>query len=79
MARKPFYLSEKTLPRRRKKAWEGKSENEAPGDKETWIDPHEGTERIENDFQRDKATSEIAWAYLSPSCSSDMHLGNSPP
>ena len=55
-----------------------KSENEAPGDEERGIDPHEGIERIENDLQRDEATLGIAWAHLSPSCNSDIHLGNSP-
>ena len=37
-----------------------KSENEASGDEEIGIDPHEGTERTENALQRDKATSRIA-------------------
>ena len=47
-------------------------------DNETRIDPHEGTERTDNDLQRDKATLGTAWAHLSPSYSSDIHLGNSP-
>ena len=42
MARKPFYLSGKTLPHERRKAGERKSESEAPEDEETEIDPHEG-------------------------------------
>ena len=41
--------------------------------------PHEGTERAENGLQRDEATSGTAWANPSPSYSSDIHLGNSPP
>ena len=56
-----------------------KSENEASGDEETRIYPHEGTERIENDLQRDEAMSGTAWAHLNPSCSGDIHLDNSPP
>ena len=60
MMRKPFYLSRKTLPHRRRKAGVRKSENEAPRDEETGIDPHEGTEGTENDLQRDEATSGIA-------------------
>ena len=74
-----FYLSEKTLLHRRRKAGERKSENEALGGEETGIDPHEGIERTDSDLQRNEATSGIAWAHLSPSCSSDIHFGNSPP
>ena len=47
-ARKPFYLSGKTLPRKRKKAGARKSKSGAPGGEEIGIDPHEGTGRIEN-------------------------------
>ena len=79
MVRKPFYLSGKTLSRKKRKAGARKSENEAPGDEETEIDPHEGIERIENGLQRDEATSGTAWAHHSPSCSSDIHPDNSPP
>ena len=56
-----------------------KKREQALGDEETWIDPHEGTERIENGLQRDELTSGTAWAHLSLSCSSDIHPGNSPP
>ena len=79
MVRKPFYLSRKTLPRRRRKEGVRKSENEALGDEETGIDPHEGTERTENGLQRDEPMSRTAWAHLSPSCSSDIHPNNSTP
>ena len=77
--RKPFYLSGKTLLRKRRKARAKKIENEAPRDKEIRIDPHERTKRIENGIQRDEATSGIAWPHLSPSCSSNIHPSNSPP
>ena len=72
-------LSKKTLLHRRRKAGARKSEDEAPGGEETGINPHEGTERTENDLQIDEATLGTAWAHLSQSCSSDIHLDNSPP
>ena len=50
MARKPFYLSGKTLPRQRRKAGARKNESEASGEGETGIDPRKGTERAENDL-----------------------------
>ena len=70
---------QETLPSKRRKARARKSESETLGDEETGIDPHEGTERIENGLQRDEATSGTAWAHLSLSCSSDIHPSNSPP
>ena len=79
MAKKPFYLSGKTPPRKRRKAGARKSENEAPGGEETGIDPHEGTGRIENDLPRDEATLGTVWAHLILIYSSDIHLDNSPP
>ena len=45
----------------------------------TEIDHHKEAERTESDLQRNEATSGTAWAHLSPSCSCDIHLGNSPP
>ena len=78
-ARKPFYLSRKTLPCKRRNTRARKSESRAPKDEEIEIDPHEGTVRIENGLQRDEATSRTAWAHPSPSYNSDIHLGNSPP
>ena len=48
MARKPFYLSGKTLMRKRRKARARKSESGAQGDEEIGIDPHEGIEITEN-------------------------------
>ena len=74
-----FLSKRENSPRKRRKAGARKSENEAPGDKETRIDPHERTERTENGLQRDEAMSGTAWAHLSPSCSSDIHPDNSPP
>ena len=59
-ARKAFYLSGKTLSHKRRKARARKSENKAPRDEETRIDPHEGTKRTENGIQRDEATSRIS-------------------
>ena len=56
-ARKPFYLSGKTLLRQRRKAGARKSKSGAPGEEETGIDPCEGTKRKENSLQRDEATS----------------------
>ena len=79
MARKPFYLSGKTLPRKRRKARARKSESGARENEETEIDPHEGTERIKNGLQRDEETLGTSWAHPSLSYSSDIHLGNSPP
>ena len=77
--RKPFYLSGKTLPRKRRKAGARKRENEALGDKETGIDPHEGTTRTENSLQREEATSGTAWAHHISSYNNDIHPENSPP
>ena len=77
--RKPFYLSGKTLPCKKRKAGVRKSESGASEDEGTEIDPHEGTERTENGLQRDKATSGTAWSHPSPSYINDIHLGNSPP
>ena len=54
--RKPFYLSGKALPCKRRKVEVRKRENEAPGDDEAGIDPHEGTGKIENDLQKDEVT-----------------------
>ena len=55
-ARKPFYLSGKALPCRKRKVEVRKRENEALGDDEVWMDPHEGTKKIKNDLQKDEAT-----------------------
>ena len=56
-----------------------KKKNEALGEEETRIDPHEGTERTENGLQRDEAMSGTAWAHLSLSCNNDIHPENLPP
>ena len=77
--RKPFYLSGKTLPRQRRKAGARKNESGAPKDEEIGIDPRKGTEKAENDLQRDEATPETTWAHLSPNYNNDIHLDNSPP
>ena len=79
MARKPFYLSGKTLMRKLRKIGVRKRKDEAPGDEETGIDPHEGTEGTKSGLQRDEATSGTARAHLSPSYSSDIHPNNSLP
>ena len=42
-------------------------------------DPHEETERNENNPQRGEGLSETAWDHLSLSCSNGIHLNNSPP
>ena len=62
MARKLFHLSGRTLSRKRRKAGARKSNNEAPRDEETGIDPHERTEGIESGLQRDEETSGTAWS-----------------
>ena len=64
---------------RRRIAGARKNENEALGDEEIGISPHEGTEKTESGLQRDEAMSGNSWAHLSPSCSSDIHPRNSPP
>ena len=76
MAKKPSYPREEALQPTRRKAGLTRDENEALGDKGTERDPQEGTE---NDSQREGAASEIAWDHLSPSYSSGIHLGGSPP
>ena len=59
MAKKPFYLRGKTLPRKRRKVGARKNESGAPKDEKTGIDPREGTKRAENGLQRDEASSRI--------------------
>ena len=58
MAKKPFYPSKGALLRKRRRAGATRNWNEAPGGKETGIDPLEGIEKIENDPQRGEGTSE---------------------
>ena len=77
--RKPFYLSGKTLPCKRRKAGARKSESGASGGEDTGDRSPRRDERTENNLQRQEATSGIAWAHLNSSCSNDIHPGNSPP
>ena len=55
-----------------------KKENEAPRDRQTGTDPQGGAEKAENGPRRDEGTSGIAGDHLSLSCSSGIHLSNTP-
>ena len=79
MAKKPLYPSEGALLLKMRKAGARRNGNKAPEDKEIGTDPHGGTEEIENDPRKDEETSKTAWDLPSLSCSSGIHLGNSPP
>ena len=79
MAKKPLFPSEGALLLKRRKAGATRNGNEAPGGEEIGTDPHGGIEKKDNDPQRGEGMSVTAWDHLSPSCSSSIHLGNSPP
>ena len=76
MAKKPSHPREEVLQPTRRKVGLTDNGSEALGDKEIEKDPQEGTE---NDPQRGEEASETAWDHLSPSYSSSIRLGSSPP
>ena len=70
---------QRALPLKRKRAGVTRNRNEALGGRQTGTDPQGGTEKTESDPQEEEGTSGIAWDHLSLSCSSGIHLGNTPP
>ena len=79
MAKKPSYPSIGVLLLKRKRAWAIRNGKEAPGGRQIGIDPQGGIEKTESGPQKGEGMSETTWDHLSLSCSSAMHLGNSPP
>ena len=58
MVKKPSYPSKGALLLKRRRAGVTRNGNEAPRGRETRTDSQGGTEKIENDPQRDEGTSE---------------------
>ena len=79
MVKKPSYPRKEGLLLKRKRAGAIKNGNEALGGRQTGTDPQGGAEKKESGPRKDEGTLEIAWDLLSLSCSSGIHLGNTPP
>ena len=79
MVKKPSYPSKEALLLKRKRAGAIKKGNEAPRGRQIGTDPQGGAEKTESSPRKDEGTSEIAWDHLNLSCSSGIHLGNTPP
>ena len=71
MVKKPSYTKEEAPQPKRRKVKLTRNGSEALGDKETKIDPQEGTE---NYPQKGEGASETAWDHLSSSYNSGIHL-----
>ena len=79
MVKKPSYPSKGVPQPKKKRAGATRNGSEAPGGRQIGTDPQGGAGKIESDPQKDEGTSETAWDHLSQSCSSGIHLGNTPP
>ena len=79
MVKKPSYPSKEALLLKRKRARATKNGNEAQGGMQTRTDPQEGAKKTESGPRKYNGPSEIAWDHLILSCSSGIHLENTPP
>ena len=77
--KKPSYLSKGVPLLKRKRVGATGNGSEALGGRQTGADPQGGAGKTESDPQKDEGTLETAWDHLNRSCSSGIHLGNTPP
>ena len=78
MEKKPLSPSKEALLLKRKRAGVTKKENEAPRDKQTGTNPQGRAEKAESGPRQDEGTSGVVGDHLSLSCSSGIHLNNTP-